>query len=87
MKYPYNNEGLAQCLKETCNTDSPVLHDSFELKKDKEVGGTTEQEFHFRTEDGSQFRVIIAGKEVPQTFFAERHIDRAYIKALVPILN
>ena len=61
--YPYTKEGIAQCLKETCNTESPVSAESFSFieakaKSENKIEGV----YQFKTEDGASYKIVFEGE-------------------------
>ena len=71
MSYPYTKEGIAQCLKETCNTESPVVPESFEFKSSKgRLGGMAQAEYEFKTEDETKYRMVITGPDTLGVLFS-----------------
>lgn len=63
--YPYSAEGIAKCLKETCNTESPVVPESFILlKAHGKVGGKGEAIYKFCTEDGQEYEITFDSTDI-----------------------
>ena len=61
--YPYTKKGFAECLKETCNTESPVVAESFSfIEARAKSEGKIEGVYQFKTEDGSSYRVTFEGE-------------------------
>ena len=60
--YPYSEEGIARCLKETCQTESPVKPETFSLQRaEGGLNSRLDGEFYFETEDGKKYRMIVQG--------------------------
>lgn len=75
MSYPYTKEGIAQCLKETCNTESPVVPESFTCIMSKGVlGGKAKAVYEFKTEDESKYRMVITGEDTLGELFSRGHV-------------
>ena len=63
--YPHTEEGLAKALKEECDTDSPVIPESFKQTSCKgELGGNIEGTYEFKTEDGQRYQITTEGDQV-----------------------
>lgn len=61
--YPYTKKGFAECLKETCNTESPVVAESFSfIEASAKSEGKIEGVYQFKTKDGSSYRVTFEGE-------------------------
>jgi hypothetical protein len=75
MSYRYTKEGIAQCLKETCNTESPVVPESFEfISSEGVIGGMAKAEYEFKTEDETKYRMVITGPDTIGELFSKGQI-------------
>lgn len=62
--YPFTEQGIAQALKEVCNTESPVIPESFCLTRfEGELGGKVEGTYELKTQDGNKYNIIANGRE------------------------
>ena len=75
MSYPYTKEGIAQCLKETCNTESPVVPESFVfIMSEGVIGKMAKGEYEFKTEDGTKYRMVVTGPDtIGELFCKQQH--------------
>ncbi|MBQ3146086.1 MAG: hypothetical protein IJB90_06060 [Clostridia bacterium] len=81
MSYPYTKEGIAQCLKETCNTESPVIPESFDYISSEGVkGGMAKAEYEFKTEDETKYRMVITGPDTSKSWLFGRQQIYTHIK-------
>lgn len=61
--YPYTRKGFAECLKETCNTESPVVAESFLfIEASAKPEGKIEGVYQFKTQDDNSYRVVFEGE-------------------------
>ena len=62
--YSYSEEGVAQYLREICETESPVVRGSMKcMESSGELGGEQEMTYHFETEDGKKYEMICEGHQ------------------------
>lgn len=60
--YSYSEEGVAQYLREICETESPVVRGSMDcIGSCGELGGEQEITYHFLTEDGKKYEMVCEG--------------------------
>ena len=72
--YPYSKEGIARCLKEVCKTESPVIPETFECYSTQGIfGGKAEGEYHFATNDGKRYLMIVEGRLESDLFSSIRY--------------
>ena len=73
--YPFTEQGISDALKETYDSDSPVIPGSFCMIRSKGdlIGGNCEATYTIQTEDGCKYEIAAKGLQilVPYVFRLE----------------